>query len=120
MAAGTYRLDEASGNNREGKDMALRPSLKSGRRGPACNAEVGELSTEGPKELDARRARERTGGHGCHCIVQFDVRVNGMICKAGRPEGWGSAVCKQEEPPGAKLKFGGRQFATLWHESSQW
>ena len=119
----TYRPDEADSNDGEGKDVALRPSLKSGRRGPLYHAEVGQLSKEGLKELGAQRARERTGGQGPHCIVQFDVRVNGMIRKAGRPEGWGSVLRKlvQEEPPGIKLKFGGiLLFATLEHDSSQW
>ena len=71
-----------------------------------------ELSIEGLKELEAWQARERTGGRGPHCIVQFDVRVNGMICKGGRPDSQkdGEVPCAklvQEEPPGAKLKFGG-------------
>ena len=73
LTAGTYRPDEAGANDGEGKDLALRPSLKSRRRGPAGDAEVEELSMEGLKELEAQRARERTGGRGPHCIVQFDV-----------------------------------------------
>ena len=68
----------------------------------AGGAEVEELDLDGLKDLEARRARERTGGRGPHCIIYYDVRVNGMICKAGRPEGWGDALCKpvQEVPPG--------------------